>query len=82
MLFVFLVLSASPVLADEPPAKEPQIVYKEKTEIDFEGLEIEGELIKPQGSLLLDRRAATFNPLIKLRKDFDLEMEKSVDEIK
>ena len=50
--------------------------------IDFEGIEIQGQLVKPQGALLLDRRSATFNPLIKLRTDFDDEMERSVDEIK
>ena len=84
MLYAILVLLSGPALAEDPPAEEPerQIIYKEKTEIDFEGLEIEGELIKPQGALLLDRRSATFNPLIKLRTDFDKEMEDSVQEIK
>jgi len=82
MLYVILVLLSTSAMADDPEEKQPQIIYKEKTEIDFEGLEIEGELIKPQGSLLLDRRAATFNPLIKLRKDFDQEMDDSVNEIK
>ena len=52
------------------------------TEIDFEGVEVAGELVKPQGALLLDRKRANFNPLIKLRTDFDEEMEKSVDEVK
>ena len=59
-----------------------QIVYKQKTEIDFEGIELQGTLVKPQGALLLDRKRASFNPLIKLRTDFDQEMNKSVDEIK
>lgn len=79
-LFLLSLLSAA-VYADEPE-EEPKVVYKQKTEIDFEGLEIEGELLKPQGSLLLGRQAAKFNPLIKLRTDFDDEMDKSVQEIK
>ena len=62
--------------------EEPKVIYKQKTEIDFEGVEIEGELVKPQGSLLLERKHAKFNPMIKLRKDFDAEMEHSVTEIK
>ena len=61
---------------------EPKIIYKQKTEIDFEGIELEGELIKPQGALVLDRQTAAFNPLIKLRTDFDKEMGLSVQEIK
>ena len=59
-----------------------KVVYKERTEIDFEGLEVAGELVKPQGALLLDRKRASFNPLIKLRTDFNQEMAHSVDEIK
>ena len=84
MLYIALVILSTNALADDPQPQEQEvkIVYKEKTEIDFEGLEIEGELIKPQGALLLDRRSATFNPLIKLRRDFDDEMDKSVNEIK
>ncbi len=62
--------------------EEPKVVYKSKTEIDFEGVEVDGELVKPQGALLLDRKRANFNPLIKLRTDFDDEIDKSVDEIK
>ncbi len=58
------------------------IVYKQKTEIDFEGVDVEGQLVKPQGALLLDRKRASFNPLIKLRADFNHEMSMSVQEIK
>ena len=32
-----------------------KVVYKQKTEIDFEALNIDGELVKPQGALCLDR---------------------------
>ncbi|MEZ4316546.1 MAG: hypothetical protein R3F61_03550 [Myxococcota bacterium] len=58
------------------------IKYKERTEIDFDGVDVTGELVKPQGQLLLDRRKADFNPLIKLRESFDTEMKQSVDEVK
>ncbi len=84
MLYVVLIIISNLAFADEPKAEEQerQIIYKEKTEIDFEGLEIDGELVKPQGSLLLERQSANFNPLIRLRTDFDQEMEDSVREIK
>jgi hypothetical protein len=59
-----------------------KILYKAKTEIDFEGVEVAGELVKPQGALLLDRKRGAFNPLIKLRSDFNQEMDQSVNEIK
>jgi len=59
-----------------------KVLYKKKTEIDFEGLDVNGELVKPSGMLLLDRKRASFNPLIKIRSDFNEEMAASVDEIK
>ena len=62
--------------------EEQKVIYKQKTEIDFEGLEIEGQLLKPRGSIITERRQATFNPLIQLRTDFSAEMKGSVQEIK
>ena len=81
MRYFALLFLALPAMADDTK-QEPRVVYKQKTEIDFEGVEIEGELVKPQGALVLDRKRATFNPMIWVRTDFDDEMEKSVEEIK
>jgi hypothetical protein len=76
-------LVASAALAqDEEDSGDRKVVYKTKTEIDFEGLDVNGELVKPQSALVLDRKKAQFNPLIKLRADFNTEMEQSVDEVK
>ncbi|MBN1335251.1 MAG: hypothetical protein JXB39_04775 [Deltaproteobacteria bacterium] len=85
LLFPVLALLWSPALFAQDEDDEPagrKIVYKAKTEIDFEAVEVAGELVKPQGALLLDRKRASFNPLIKLRPDFNAEMDASVDEIK
>ena len=76
------ILFSTPVYAGDEVEEDRQVIYKQRTEIDFEGIEVQGQLIKPQGALLLDRRSATFNPLIKLRTDFDDEMNQSVNEIK
>tara|TARA_B100000287_G_C20575206_1_gene758157 strand:- start:143 stop:373 length:231 start_codon:yes stop_codon:yes gene_type:complete len=76
---MILLLMTSLLYAQE---EDRDIVYKQKTEIDFEGLDIEGQLVKPQGALLLDRKRAAFNPLIKIRTDFNPEMSSSVNEIK
>lgn len=62
--------------------EEPKVVYKQKTEIDFESVDVVGELVKPQGSLVLERKRAQFNSMIKLRTDFDDLMDDSVEEIK
>mgnify|MGYP003647421995 CR=1 FL=1 len=81
MKYLVLFMLSGIAYADDKE-EEPKVVYKQRTEIDFEGVEIEGELVKPQGSLVLDRRHAKFNPMIRLRTDFDDEMDKSVQEIK
>jgi len=81
MKYIILFLLSGVAYADDKE-EEPKVVYKQRTEIDFEGVEIDGELVKPQGSLLLERKHAKFNPMIRLRTDFDDEMDKSVDEIK
>lgn len=70
--------------ADEAAAAADgrKVSYKATTEIDFEGLDVAGELVKPQGALLMERKRASFNPLIRLRTDFNDEMAQSVDQIK
>ena len=59
-----------------------QIKYKERTEIDFEAVDVSGELVKPQGAVISERRKAEFNPLIRLRENFNDAMKRSVDEVK
>jgi len=81
MLYMALFL-LNPSYADDPVVGNREVVYKAKTEIDFEGIEIDGMLVKPEGSLVLERKSASFNPLIRLRTDFDKEMHDSVNEIK
>ena len=75
-------LFPSVVLADDSKEEEPKVIYKQRTEIDFEGVEIAGELVRPQGQLVIERHSAQFNPLINLRTDFDKEIDFSIDEIK
>jgi len=77
-----LAFVSTSAMAQEVDDQGRKVIYKAKTEIDFEGLEMSGELVKPQGALLLDRKRASFNPLIRLRTDFNEEMAESVDEVK
>jgi len=63
-------------------AEEIEVIYKQKTEIDFEGVDVEGQLVKPEGQLITEREIAQFNPLIKLRYNFNEEMTQSVNQIK
>ena len=82
MRYLLLLLFSGIAYADDTKEEEPKVIYKERTEIDFEGVEVAGELVRPQGTLILDRKKAQFNSMIKLRTDFDNEIDKSVDEVK
>jgi hypothetical protein len=82
-LLIASLLFAQPAKAeDEEQEEDRKIVYKQKTEIDFEGLNVDAALVKPAGSLVIERKQASFNPLIKLRSNFNQEIDKSTDEIK
>ena len=59
-----------------------KVIYRQKTEIDFEALDIEGILVKPSSSLILERKKAAFNPLVKIRTDWNDMIEESIDEAK
>jgi len=61
--------------------EEDRTVYRKKTVIDFTDVTVEGELTKPEGSYLLNRKKTDFQSLIKVRDNFDPELQKSVDNL-
>lgn len=82
---MFFLLFASLAFAGDDNLDEDsdrKIVYKQRTEIDFESLEVEGTLVKPSSSLVLERKKAAFNPLVKIRTDWVDMIEESIDEAK
>lgn len=76
---MFLIIGLSLAYGQEGDRK---VTYQKETQIDFDGIDITGELVKPQGSLIIERSGVKFNPLIELRTDFDPEMASSVNLIK
>ena len=82
LILSLLLLPPHAAHAGDDDAKDRNVVYRQKTEIDFEDLEIEGILQKPQSALVLERKKASFNPLVKLRTDWNEEISQSVDEVK
>ena len=49
------------------------VEYKERTEIDFEAIDIEGKLKKPNGLLSMERTKAQFRPMVQMRDSFQME---------
>jgi hypothetical protein len=54
--------------------KKPKVVYPTKTELDFEGAQIEGELRNPGEFYFQHRHEEKFDSLVKRRKHFHREM--------
>lgn len=82
ILLLFSALSLS--IVNEPAnVGETQIIYEKKMIMDFEkGLEVDGQMIRPSGSTIRERTSAKFNPLVKLRVEFNQEMQDSANNIK
>jgi hypothetical protein len=59
-----------------------KIQWKERTEIIFDGVSVDGEIVRPQTKLVGERRPPVFHPLIELRKDWAPEMRTSLDAVK
>ena len=81
-MIVWLLLAGTSWADDDEKTEDRKVVYKQRTEIDFESVDVEALLVKPQGTLVLERKQASFNPMINLRKDFNVEIEQSTNEIK
>lgn len=81
-------LGAGPALAQDNGKdsvkviqEEDRTVYRKKTVIDFTDVAVEGELTKPEGSYVLNRKKTDFQSLIKVRENFDPELQKSADNL-
>ena len=61
--------------------EEDRTVFRKKTVIDSTDVAVEGELTKPEGSYVLHRKKTDFQSLIKVRENFDPELQKSVDNL-
>jgi len=72
---MLLLILTTLTLADE------NVVYKKKTEIDFEAVDIEGQIKKPPGALVQEKERALFNPLVHIRRSFAVEMTQSINDI-
>lgn len=68
--------------AEEEPAPEPRVVYAQKTELDFEALRLSAEVADDGLEYVIERRRASFHPMIELRRDFAAELLASVDEVR
>jgi|TARA_Y100000310_G_scaffold299188_1_gene333776 hypothetical protein len=84
-LYCFIILAAilvAPMAVAQEDTSESKVRYKKKTEIDFEDVAIHGALKVPHGQYLLEKRGSAFNPLIRLKENFNKEMIDSVTQVR
>ena len=62
--------------------EDKDVVYKKDQVINFEGLDVQGEIKKPAGAYLLDRKKSSFSPLITFRQNWDEEAVQSLKQKK
>lgn len=74
-----LVAFAGSALAQQVVNEGEQVSYKKRTVIDFSDVTIQGELVKPEGSYLVNRKRTKFSQLIQIRQNFNPEMFNSTD---
>lgn len=65
----------------EIDGKRVRVQYKKKEVIDFDDVLIQGELKKPQGAYLLNRKKSDFSAMIEERAHFKGELVDSLDKI-
>lgn len=77
---LFFALASTAAFAQEDTViqEEDKVVYTQKTVIDFSDVNIEGELTKPEGSYIKNRKQTRFRNLIELRGNFRPELRRSV----
>ncbi|MDP6934999.1 MAG: hypothetical protein QGG40_18905 [Myxococcota bacterium] len=76
-----LVLLPSMAMAG-PLDKLRSVIYPAQTVIEFDGYEVQGELVGPGVPVVFERQSARFPPMIELRREFDAELSASVDQVK
>ena len=84
LTFALLVIGAF-LLVPSPATSQDNnsnVRYKQRTEIDFEDVNVEGALKVPHGSYLLEKRQSRFNPLIRLKENFNQEILDSVQQVR
>lgn len=70
---------ASAAVAQQTVQEGNSVAYKKKTVIDFSDVTIQGELVKPEGSYLVNRKRTKFSQLIQIRQNFNPELFNSTD---
>lgn len=79
LILLTVILMTANVLAQEATQEADRVSYKKRTVVDFSDVTIEGELTKPEGSYLVNRKKTRFRNLIEVRAHFRTELNRTVN---
>ena len=80
VVMVAVLTAFAPMALAQDDAKD-EVVYKKRTIIDLSGAVIEGELTKPEGSYIVNRKLSRFSKLIQERGDYNFELLGSANDL-
>lgn len=80
-VLAFVAFSSTAFAEDKVVKEADKTVFRKKTTIDFTDVAIDGELTKPEGSYSVSKKKTTFKTLIKVRDNFNPELQKSVENL-
>ena len=64
-----------------PAHANDKVVYKKRTTIDLSASVIEGDLVRPEGSYIVNRKVSRFSQMIMDRNHFITELLSSVNDL-
>ncbi|MCP4807774.1 MAG: hypothetical protein GY913_09565 [Proteobacteria bacterium] len=68
--------------AQDPAENTDEPLYAAETHIEFGYTRVDGKLVGPNGQIFVEPAKLVFTPMIKLRINFDEEMDASVAQVK
>jgi len=72
--FLLSAAGSETVMAQGKTKRKPRVVYPKNTDLDFEGVRLEGELRNPGEFYFKHRTQEKFDSLVKRRKNFHTQM--------
>ena len=75
-----LVLGAATARAEDKVIREAdRTVVRKETRVDFADQTVEGNIVRPEGTYILERNRSRFESLVRLRSSFERELRASTD---
>ena len=74
-IFVAIMTMSSTVLAKK-------VQYRKTQDVNFDAVDVDGAVRSPDGAYLVQKRGIDFNPLYKVRKNFDENIKESVEYVR